>query len=408
MLFRQEVAQARAERLAGDVAIATPVSWQIISYLLFGSLLAGVIFISTAEYARVESASGAVVPDAGLAMIVPTRAGVVSAIRVQEGAYVTAGAELAAIRAEEDSASGVSAAARLEEAISRQDASLVAQTAASQAAANAQVSQLTAQRAGLKAELGQIQAQIILQQGLVASATRDVERARTLSGQGYMSPRELQNREEGLLTRQQVLAQLEQTQATRKSSLDEAERAAAQVAAQARAQMAGLAASRAEVAQMAANADGSRAYVLRAPVSGRVTAITGRVGAPVGPQTSLMTIVPEGSRLRAELLVPSSAIGFTKAGQDVRLAIDAFPYQRFGTLPGRVLTVAESPVSKQDPAGAVISVYPVRVTLRDEYINAFGRREALVPGMTLTARIVTEKQSLLEWLFEPLFAVKRR
>ncbi|TXI80787.1 MAG: HlyD family efflux transporter periplasmic adaptor subunit, partial [Cupriavidus sp.] len=324
------------------------------------------------------------------------------------GAYVTAGAELAAIRAEEDSASGVSAAARLEEAISRQDASLVAQTAASQAAANAQVSQLTAQRAGLKAELGQIQAQIVLQQGLVASATRDVERARTLSGQGYMSPRELQNREEGLLTRQQVLAQLEQTQATRKSSLDEAERAAAQVAAQARAQMAGLAASRAEVAQMAANADGSRAYVLRAPVSGRVTAITGRVGAPVGPQTSLMTIVPEGSRLRAELLVPSSAIGFTKAGQDVRLAIDAFPYQRYGTLPGRVLTVAESPVSKQDPAGAVISVYPVRVTLRDEYINAFGRREALVPGMTLTARIVTEKQSLLEWLFEPLFAVKRR
>ncbi|TXI84900.1 MAG: secretion protein HlyD, partial [Cupriavidus sp.] len=91
MLFRQEVAQARAERLAGDVAIATPMSWQIISYLLFGSLLAGVIFIATAEYARVESASGAVVPDAGLAMIVPTRAGVVSAIRVQEGAYVTAG-----------------------------------------------------------------------------------------------------------------------------------------------------------------------------------------------------------------------------------------------------------------------------------------------------------------------------
>ena len=34
--------------------------------------------------------------------------------------------------------------------------------------------------------------------------------------------------------------------------------------------------------------------------------------------------------------------------------------------------------------------------------------EELVPGMSLTARIVTENQSLIEWLFEPLFAVRNR
>jgi membrane fusion protein len=41
-------------------------------------------------------------------------------------------------------------------------------------------------------------------------------------------------------------------------------------------------------------------------------------------------------------------------------------------------------------------------------VAAFGRNEALIPGMTLSARIVTEKQSLLEWLFEPLYAVRQR
>jgi membrane fusion protein len=48
------------------------------------------------------------------------------------------------------------------------------------------------------------------------------------------------------------------------------------------------------------------------------------------------------------------------------------------------------------------------VKLDTEAVTAFGRSEPLVSGMTLSARIVTEKQSLLEWLFEPLYAVRRR
>jgi membrane fusion protein len=48
------------------------------------------------------------------------------------------------------------------------------------------------------------------------------------------------------------------------------------------------------------------------------------------------------------------------------------------------------------------------VALDRAAVSAFGRDEPLVSGMTLSARIVTEKQSLLEWLFEPLFAVQRR
>jgi membrane fusion protein len=121
-----------------------------------------------------------------------------------------------------------------------------------------------------------------------------------------------------------------------------------------------------------------------------------------------MTIVPAGAELQAELAVPSSAIGFVNAGQEVSLAIDAFPYQRFGTVKGKVLTVAESALSQQGANGAVIAVYPVRVKLDTEAVTAFGRSEPLVSGMTLSARIVTEKQSLLEWLFEPLYAVRRR
>jgi membrane fusion protein len=39
---------------------------------------------------------------------------------------------------------------------------------------------------------------------------------------------------------------------------------------------------------------------------------------------------------------------------------------------------------------------------------AFRRKQSLLAGMTLSARIVTRKQTLLEWLFEPIYAVNRR
>ena len=121
-----------------------------------------------------------------------------------------------------------------------------------------------------------------------------------------------------------------------------------------------------------------------------------------------MTIVPAGAKLRAELAVPSAAIGFVKRGQQVRLAIDAFPYQRFGTVTGKVQTVSASAINAQGPNGTTIAVYPVTVAIEQASIAAYGRTEPLVPGMTLAARIVTEKQSLLQWLFEPFFAVWRR
>lgn len=375
---------------------------------MFGGVLIGVAFLSLASYSRVETVTGTITPDTGVSSILPTRSGVIASLSVRDGQQVEAGTELASIRAEEDSANGVSAAAQIEAAVSRQDASLATQMAASNAAANAQIRQLAEQRSGLVAEIGQIQSQIGLQRDLIASAQKDYDRASTIAARGFISQRDLQVREETLLARRQGLSQLTQSLAARQSALAEAERGAAQVAALARVQDASLAASRAEVAQQAASTAGSRSYVLRAPVAGRVTALTARTGQAVNPQAPLMTIVPSDAVLRAELAVPSAAIGFVKPGQVVRLAIDAFPYQRFGTVNGRVQTVATSPISAQGANGTTVPVYPIIVALDQPGITAYGGRKSLVSGMTLTARIVTEKQSLLQWLFEPLFAVQRR
>lgn len=407
-MFRPEALSYRADRLSGDVALAVPVAWQSIGYLIFAGVVAAVVFLSFAGYARVEVATGSIVPDKGVSAIQPTRNGVVAALWVKDGQNVPAGAELATIRSEEEGAASMSPAAQIEAAVGRQDASLVSQMAASSASADAQLRQLAAQRTGLIGEIGQLQTQITLQRSLIVSAQKDYDRVRVVAERGFISLRDLQAREETLLGRQQGLSQLTQSLAVKQAALSEADRSGAQIMAQAQAQNAGLSVARAEVAQQAANAVGSRAYVLRAPVAGRVTALTARVGQSVNPQSPVMTIVPAGSVLQAELAIPGSAIGFVRPGQVVRLAIDAFPFQRFGTIKGRIKTVASSSVTARTGDGGTIAVYPVIITLDQSHIMAFGRRQPLVSGMSLTARIVTEKQSLLTWLFEPLFAVRNR
>lgn len=407
-MFREQIVDRHRDRLTGEVVIAVPVSWNAISYLIFSGLSAGLLFLSLATYSRVETALGTVTPDKGVSAIFPTRIGTVVELAVTDGQRVEAGDVLVQIRTEQDSAQGPSSAEQVERAIARQDASLSLQIDAANAAASAQQSQLVAQQAGLRSEIDQIQSQIILQHSLIKTAKADLERAQKVAERGFISLRDLQIREETLLARQQGLSQLSQSLSVKRAALAESQRSSSQIAAQARANGANLEAARAQVGQQAADAAGSRFYAIRAPVAGTVTALTARIGQPANTQTPIMAIVPAGAKLQAELAVPSSAIGFVEAGQEVSLAIDAFPYQRFGTVKGEVLTVAKSALSQQGASGTTLAVYPVRVELNTNSVAAFGSAQPLISGMTLSSRIVTEKQSLLEWLFEPLYAIMRR
>ena len=185
-------------------------------------------------------------------------------------------------------------------------------------------------------------------------------------------------------------------------------RAIAQASATAQAQAAGVLSQRTGLAQQLAQVEGAQGYTLTSPIAGTVTAMTARLGQPAISGQPLMIVMPSGGRKRVELYVPTNAAGFLSPGQEVRLSIDAFPYQRFGTVRARITEIASTVVAKAGANGAAVPVYLVTADLDQGTVQAFGRQQPLLPGMALTARIVTQKQSLFEWLFEPLFAVARR
>jgi multidrug efflux pump subunit AcrA (membrane-fusion protein) len=151
--------------------------------------------------------------------------------------------------------------------------------------------------------------------------------------------------------------------------------------------------------------------IVTAPVSGQVVGAEARVGQAVAPNASLFIIAPAGTKLKARLVAPTRASGFMSVGQDVRLLIDAYPFQRFGAVSGRITQISGAVVTGaqiEAPFPTREAGYVVDVELPDQTIGAYGRAMPLANGMLLNADVVIDKRSLMEWVLDPLFATGRR
>ena len=147
--------------------------------------------------------------------------------------------------------------------------------------------------------------------------------------------------------------------------------------------------------------------VLVAPVAGEISDISAELGQHVAPNISLVTIVPRGSRIEAWLYARTTAIGFVQPGQRVRLRFDAYPYQKYGWGSGTVLAVSRAAI---DPANVDPAIRPAEPAFRIRVsIASMGSiprsRDALRPGMTMSADLVLRQRPLWALLFGPVTGV---
>lgn len=167
------------------------------------------------------------------------------------------------------------------------------------------------------------------------------------------------------------------------------------------------------VGQSIAQNEMERAALLRAQSDGVVSAVLLKQGQMVSAGQPLMSILPAGSTLQAQLLVPSRAIGFIEPGSRVVLRYQAFPYQKFGQQYGRVSDISRSALSSSDVNSLTGQqskepLYRVQVALDSQQVMTYGKPEPVKPGMALDADILMERRRLIEWAFEPLFGIGHR
>ena len=126
-------------------------------------------------------------------------------------------------------------------------------------------------------------------------------------------------------------------------------------------------------------------------------------GSVVQAAEQMFTLVPLGAALEAEIKIDALDIGYIKSGDAVHLKLDAFPFQKHGTLDGQVRTISEDAFRRDTAtAGGLDAFYVSRVAFGDAKLKKMTDKSRLLPGMTVAAEIVVGKRSVMSYLLWPL------
>ncbi len=153
--------------------------------------------------------------------------------------------------------------------------------------------------------------------------------------------------------------------------------------------------------------DADDRQVLYAPVSGEVKDLAiNTVGGVVLEAQQLMLIVPEEEKLEVEAWLPNRDIGFVQEGAAAQIKVHTFPFSKYGTIPATVTRisndVAAADKQKNNSEKSSEAVYSMSVVMEKNTLQVDGRTVTLVPGMQVTAEIITHQRRLIEYFFSPL------
>ncbi|CAO3441283.1 HlyD family type I secretion periplasmic adaptor subunit [Azospirillum endophyticum] len=419
-----------------------PLPWLARStlYVLAGLLVALVLWAGFAQVDRIVTAGGRLVTTAPLVVAQPLETAVVRGVDVQVGDFVRAGDRLATLDptfAAADLADLSAKLASVEAQIGRLRAEMDGgdYTPANTSDAAVQAAILERRRAEYRSRLASLDEKAgQLDSAIAASRRAQAGLAERLAVVGEVEDirRQLQERQTGsrltwlearverLRLRDDLVAlqdreresahELRGVQADRAAFIDEWRRKTAE-------ELVEQTRQRATLVEQIAKAERRRSLVtLTAPVDAVVLEIAKRsVGSVVREAEPLVTLVPADVPLEVEAEIPSRDIGLVRVGDVVRVKLDAFPFQRHGTLSGELRTIsadafphdaaqggAQVAVNPDAPRPAAGTVFRARIRLADTRLEEVPEGTRLSPGMVASTEIRVGTRSVLSYFLYPV------
>jgi membrane fusion protein len=410
-LFRQEAIDAQREKFLGEATIARPVPFWVFTLLAAGIAVLLIVVAVWGQYQRRERVEGYLALDTGAARVLIPDSGRVTELMVREGDTVKAGDALARISLERSTASGASTSETVAAEMQSRRASLEREQAQLAELGEQQLEQVRRRAKDLENELSQVDREMKLQETRVASAREQAERFRSLAEKKFASDVAAKQKQDEVTDQEIKLQALRRQRSQVERDLGAAKLEVPQIAMRTRNQADQLARQASELKEGLSQVEAKRESVIRAPMAGIVTNIAVNSGQSIAADAPLATVLPKGSGLHAELLVPTRAIGFVTKGAEVVLRYDAFPHERFGQYRGVITGIGNNVWTQGErigPLSAREPVYRVDVKLEQQSVAALGQEFPLRPGMLVNADLLLEKRTLLEWLFEPVLQLKGR
>lgn len=131
------------------------------------------------------------------------------------------------------------------------------------------------------------------------------------------------------------------------------------------------------------------------------------IGSVVREAEPVLTLVPLGVPLEAEVSINTRDIGRLSTGDTTRIKFDAFPFQKYGTANGKIRTISPDAFNQSHDGAsggapsmpffrAMIPIDADRIKMPD------GEPMMLLPGMTVTAEIKVDRRTVISYFLYPL------
>lgn len=133
---------------------------------------------------------------------------------------------------------------------------------------------------------------------------------------------------------------------------------------------------------------------ITAPVSGYVNSISvNTLGATVTQGQQLITIVPDDMPSEMVCYVKNMDIADVSVGMDTEIKLEAYPYNKYGTVKGKVKYISPSSFQNENLG----SVYLVKIEITDwnENIN-------IISGLSGSIEIKTGERSIMKYFLDPI------
>lgn len=377
----------------------------------------------------VSVAEGKIIPSARVKQIQPLEKGVVKEIYVREGQTVKAGDALIAMDRTSSGAERARVANELQQAEENlerakgllallQDRGAINQapTSVQQSLLNQQWQQYRAQLAALQSQRDnrraeqQVNTEVIHKlQATLPMVSKRANDLKQLSAKKLVAENQYLELEETRITQQQDLAAAKAHHIQLAAALAESEQQMAALTAQTQAQTLSQIADTERQAnslreQLTQAKDFDARQVLYAPVAGQVKDLAvNTVGGVVLEAQQLMLIVPDDVQLEVEAWLPNQDIGFVQKEDSAVIKIHTFPFTKYGTIPATVTRISEDAIQDEKSArekGGLL--FGMSLLMAKNTLQVDEREVRLMPGMQVTAEIITGQRRIIEYFLAPL------
>ncbi len=404
-LFRKQAIKSLSKKEPGRPIGSVPRPWYWLNGLIAVLFLSTAFFIASAEYSRKELVRGWLVSSSGIVKVASSTVAIVSDVSRMPGERVTAGEPLVYLSTQPTLANGHGKSEQVLTQLRAEIQEINSQLKLSREQQAMEMATLARQRQAVDRGAKALFLRLDEQRYRIELARDKQRRVEGALKSGAVTQWDVIRERENVAALQQGFAELEQDIARGQHERELLVGQQGSLIGQAKIQRSVLRMHRLQLSQEIAEHESQRLSVLLAPVNGTVATVEVHAGDSIASRQLLMTVLPEGMRLVAELYLPSRAAGFIRPGQAVDISYDAFPRQKFGTFKGQIEHVSSFvllPGEIPQPFPIPEAVYKVQVKIDDAAINTSIGTAGLRPGMLLAAEIVLERRNLIDWFLEPL------